>query len=162
MDFDHPFTLYAVWCDGFSNFRCGGAAWPTGVETDPNQQTPGHVAALYLRAAYNLPDGRRVECANDQFAADDQTPAINEFKMLHEILHTMGIVHPDAPHHAARGHTNDNPQDLMYSGDRNWDPTFIDPGNDDYFQTQHRDIIDLSRSVFLDPSPSDAEPPPGW
>ena len=76
-----------------------------------------------------------VDCAADQFSADGETPAINEFKMLHEILHTMGIVHPAAPHHTARGHVSDDEHDLMYSGDRPWRPSAIDPGHDDYFQT---------------------------
>lgn len=166
MGFNDPHTMYAVWYDGFSDFRCGGGSWPTGVTESPNQQLPGHVAALYLRAAYDALDANRrtvhVNCANDQFTTDGVTPAINEFKMVHEILHTMGIVHPAAPHHAERGHTGDNPQDLMYAGNQPWDPRFLDPGHDDYFQTRRTDLIDLSRSVFLDPLPPDAQPPPGW
>jgi hypothetical protein len=101
-----------------------------------------------------------VNCADDPFTADGVTPARNEFKMVHEILHTMGLVHPAAPHHAECGHTGDNPQDLMYAGDQPWDPRVIDPGHDDYFQTGRTDIIDLSRSVFLEPLPPDAQPLP--
>jgi hypothetical protein len=177
MGFNDPQTMYAVWYDGTSNHACGGASWPTGVTTTP-LQLRGHVAALYLRAAYDLLDANgqpvldangqpvQVNCANDQFTADGVTPAINEFKMLHEILHTMGLVHPNAPHHHAGGHTNDDPQDLLFRAPPglrvDWRPSAIDPGNDDYFWTGRTDIIDLSRSVFLDPLPPDAQPPPGW
>jgi hypothetical protein len=42
---------------------------------------------------------RQVNCANDQFTTDGVTPAIREFGMLHEILHTMGFVDPKALHH---------------------------------------------------------------
>jgi hypothetical protein len=51
MGFNDPHTMY----DGFSSFRCGGGSWPTGVTTDPIQLR-GHVAALYLRAAYDVLD----------------------------------------------------------------------------------------------------------
>jgi hypothetical protein len=153
----HAFTLYAVWYDGVSNHACGGGAWPHGVAPPPNEQVPGHLAALYLQGAFD-----NVDCAADAFSSDGETPAINEFKMLHEILHTMGIVSPAAPHHVRRGHVGDDEHDLMYAGDRIWRPSVIDAGHDDYFQTGRDDIIDLSRSVWLDPSPPNAQPPPGW
>ena len=164
MGINDPHTMYAVWYDGTSNRACGGGSWPTGVTPT---QVPGHVAALYLRAAYDVPDPaggppRRVNCADDQFTADGVTPAINELKMLHEILHSMGLVHPNAPHHHDGGHTNDNSQDLLYRGPLDWRPGAIDPGNDDYLWTGRTNIIDLSRSVFLEPLPPDAQPPPGW
>jgi hypothetical protein len=166
MGYNDPHTMYAVWYDGRSNHACGGASWPTGVTTTP-RQVPGHVAALYLRAAYEVPDPaggppRQVNCANDQFTTDGVTPAIREFGMLHEILHTMGLVDPKALHHHDGGHTSDNSQDLLYRGPLDWRPGAIDPGRDDYFRTGRTDIIDLSRSVFLDPLPPDAQPPPGW
>jgi hypothetical protein len=153
----HAFTLYAVWYDGVSHHACGGGAWPHGGTTPPNAQVPGHVAALYLQGAFD-----NVNCAADAFSPDGETPAINEFKMLHEILHTMGIVSPAAPHHVRRGHVSDDEHDLMYAGDRIWRPSVIDAGHDDYFQTGRDDIIDLSRSVWLDPTPPNAQPPPGW
>jgi hypothetical protein len=157
MGFDQAFTLYAAWYDGVSHHACGGGAWPHGVAPHPNEQVPGHLAALYLRGAFD-----NVDCAADEFSSDGVTPAINEFKMLHEILHTMGIVSPAAPHHVRRGHVSDDEHDLMWAGDGIWRPSVIDAGHDDYFQTGRTDIIDLSRSVWLDPSPPDAQPPPGW
>ena len=90
-------------------------------------------------------------------------PAINELKMLHEILHSMGLVHPNAPHHHDGGHTNDNSQDLLYRGPLDWRPGAIDPGNDDYLPTGRTNIIDLNRNaLFGQPLPPDAQPPPGW
>jgi hypothetical protein len=155
--FNHPQTLYAVWYYGASNnLKCGAGAWPNGVTSGENLQTPGHVAALYLKARFtDLVSGQTVNCAADHFAADDQTPAINEFKMLHEIVHTMGLVNPRAPHHHDRGHTNNDRQDLMYSGPPPWLPSIIDPGGDDY-------IDDLKSSVFVDPTVADPDAPPGW
>jgi hypothetical protein len=157
MGFDHPFTMYATWYHGVSNHACGGGAWPHGVAPPPNQQTPGHLAALFLWGHFG-----NVVCAADQFTSNGETPALQEFKMLHEILHTMGIVSPAAPHHVRRGHVSDDPQDLMYAGPLDWRPSVIDAGHDDYFQTGRTDINDLSRSVWLNPSPPNAQPPPGW
>ena len=162
MGFDQPFTMYAIWYDGTSNHACGGGAWPHGVAPPPNGQTPGHLAALYLRAAYDTPSGQHVNCAADAFSSDGETPAINEFKMLHEILHTMGIVSPAASHHVERGHVSDDAHDLMYAGPDTWLPSVIDAGHDDYFQTGRTDIVDLSRSVWLDPLPPNPQAPPGW
>ena len=82
--------------------------------------------------------------------------------MLHEILHTIGLVPAGAPHHCLAGHTGNNPNDLMYAGDDAWNPSVIDPYHQDYFRTGRTDIPDLSRSSFLDPLPAGAEPPPAW
>jgi hypothetical protein len=81
------------------------------VAPPPNQQTPGHLAALYLWGAFG-----NVVCADDQFTSDGETPALQEFKLLHEILHTMGIVSLGAPHQVGRGHVSDDAHDLMYAG----------------------------------------------
>jgi hypothetical protein len=147
--FDDPYRLYAVWYDGTSTFSCGGGAWPP--------ELAGHVAALYLQGRY---DG--VDCALDRFSSDGTTAEINELKMLHEILHTLGLVPRAAPHHTREGHTSDSPTDLMYAGPSSWEPSVLDVGHDDYFLTGRSDIPDLSRSVFLDPLPANPTPPPGW
>jgi hypothetical protein len=147
--YDDPYRLYAVWYDGTSTFSCGGGAWPPDLL--------GHVAALYLQGHY---DG--VDCSQDRFSSDGTTVELNELKMLHEILHTLGLVGQGAPHHTQRGHTSDSPTDLMYSGPSAWEPSVLDVGHDDYYLTGRTDIPDLSRSVFLDPLPADPTPPPGW
>jgi hypothetical protein len=147
--FDHPRTLYAVWYDGRSTTSCGGGAWPPELR--------GQVAALYLQGAYD-----DVICAADEFTRDGIEPAINEFKMLHEILHTMGFVPREAPHHTREGHTSDDKNDLMYAGPGVWTPSVIDVDHEDYFRTGRADIPDLSRSCFLEPLPPNAETPPAW
>jgi hypothetical protein len=150
--YDDPNRLYAVWYDGTSTFSCGGGAWPPDL--------PGHVAALYLQGHYGS-----VDCSRDRFSSDGTTVEINEFKMLHEILHTLGLVGRGAPHHTLEGHTSDSPTDLMYAGPPGppyWDPRVLDVGHDDYYLTGRTDIPDLSRSVFLDPLPAHPTPPPGW
>jgi hypothetical protein len=150
--YDDPYRLYAVWYDGTSTFSCGGGAWPP--------ELIGHVAALYLRGRYDNTD-----CSQDRFSSDGTTVEINELKMLHEIMHTLGFVAEDAPHHTQRGHTSDSHTDLMYAGPPGppfWDPSVLDVGHDDYYLTGRTDIPDLSRSVFLDPLPADPTPPPGW
>jgi hypothetical protein len=144
-----------------------GIASTSGDGGDDLHLVPRAARSAELRAAYEVPDPaggppRQVNCANDQFTTDGVTPAIREFGMLHEILHTMGLVDPKALHHHDGGRTSDNSQDLLYRGPLDWRPGAIDPGRDDYFRTGRTDIIDLSRSVFLDPLPPDAEPPPGW
>ena len=151
--YDDPYRLYAVWYDGTSTFSCGGGAWPPDLQ--------GHVAALYLKGRYDS-GGHTVDCAQDRFSSDGVTVEINELKMLHEIMHTLGLVGRGAPHHTREGHTSDSPRDLMYAGDEDWDPRVLDVGHDDYYLTGRTDIPDLGRSVFLDPLPTDPTPPPGW
>ena len=151
--YDDPHRLYAVWYDGTSTFSCGGGAWPP--------ELLGHVAALYLQGHYTA-DGQPVDCSQDRFSSDGTTVEINELKMLHEILHTLGLVGRGAPHHTREGHTSDDHTDLMYAGPLAWEPSVLDVGHDDYYLTGRTDIPDLSRSVFLDPLPVDPTPPPGW
>jgi hypothetical protein len=139
-----PHRVYAVWYDGTSHVSCGGGAWPPELE--------GSVAALYLRGNYPTADGGRVDCSADLFTADGVTPELNEFKMLHEILHTLGIVSQSAPHHTLRGHVSDDPRDLMYAGPEPWRPAVLDEGHDDYFETGRIDLADLSHSAFLAPA----------
>jgi hypothetical protein len=133
--YDDPHRLYAVWYDGTSTFSCGGGAWPP--------ELLGHVAALYLQGHYTA-DGQPVDCSHDRFSSDGTTVEINELKMLHEILHTLGLVGRRAPHHTRDGHTSDDPTDLMYAGPLAWEPSVLDVGHDDYYLTGRTDIPDLS------------------
>jgi len=150
--YDNPNRIYAVWYDGTSTYSCGGGAWPPTLM--------GHVAALYLQGRYD-----NVDCSRDEYSSDGVKPEINEFKMLHEILHTLGFVARRAPHHTRKGHVSDDPTDLMYAGPTGppyWQPSVLDVGHDDYYMTGRTDLPDLSRSVFLDPLPPHPMPPPGW
>jgi hypothetical protein len=46
--FNDARTHYAAWYYGSSNNqRCGAAAWPNGVTSGVNQQTPGHLEAVH-------------------------------------------------------------------------------------------------------------------
>lgn len=120
-----PGKLYAVYYDGGSTHACGGSAWPPRVQ--------GQVAAMYLRGA---PNG--VQCGAQSFVTSaTDFPKYWEFAMLHDILHTLGIVADVAPNHtvAYPGHVP-NRNDLMYGGSGSWiidATTVIDVGGDDYF-----------------------------
>ncbi len=144
-----PNKLYAVYYDGLSTYACGGGAWPPDLI--------GHVATLYLKGAYGS-----VVCDNDQFTSDINSMAINEYKMIHEILHTMGFVAACAPHHVRAGHTSDDPNDLLYAGDQAWYPNMLDFNHDDYYQTGNPNCPDLANSVFLEPLPASPQKPPSW
>jgi hypothetical protein len=135
--FNHPNKIYAVYYGGGSNFSCGGGAWPP--------ELPGEVAALYLRGT---PPGAP-PCATNSFASSEDRPGYLEFAMLHEILHTIGIVASCAPHHTLRGHVSDSPNDLMYAGSLPWQPSILDTGRDDYFRHNNASCLDLANSPYM-------------
>lgn len=120
-----PNKLYIVYYDGGSTYSCGGAAWPPKV--------PGQVAALYLRGT---PGG--IQCGAQQFVTSPtQFPGYWEFAMLHDLIHTLGIVAERAPNHTTRNpaHVPER-NDLMFGGPESWiigDMTVLDVGGDDYF-----------------------------
>jgi hypothetical protein len=158
--------LYAVYYGGSSALGCGGGAWPPDL--------PGHVAALYLAGE---PAGAR-PCASNPLGASPQVPGYLDYAMLHEILHTLGLVPAGAPNEHARGHVFDEAagptgaaRDLMYAGRSAGDPPWatgspqglqLDVGGDDYFG-HGRAQPDLARSSFMDPlPPGGGERPPRW
>ena len=63
-----------------------------------------------------------------------RTMGVMEYNMLHELLHALDFVDPDAPNHTESDphHVDDDPADIMYSGSEAWRPTAVDPGGDDY------------------------------
>lgn len=135
--FGAPGKIYAVYYGGGSTYACGGGAWPPTL--------PGIVAAQYLKGT---PPGA-IPCANNPVGADPLIPGYEEFAMLHEILHTMGLVATCAPHHTRAGHTSDDPRDLMYAGPEPWRPLFLDVGHDDYYAHGVAGCPDLARSGYL-------------
>jgi hypothetical protein len=149
LGYTDPLTVYAVWYEGTNTTACASGAWPP--------ELIAHVAAVYLRAHYE-----DVDCAANSFSADGVQPEYPDYSMLHEILHTIGLVATCAPHHTRSGHTSDGEKDLMWAGDGQWQPSVLDVGHDDYYKTGRSDCADLSRSALLDPLPPDAEAPPGW
>jgi hypothetical protein len=121
-----PGKQYAVYYDGTSTYACGGASWPPDL--------PGQLVAMYLRG---LPQSA-VPCSTAVFVTSPgEFPRYWEFAMLHDILHSLGIVSRQAPHHtvAYPGHVPE-PRDLMYAGPGPWQigPSgVVDIDNDDYF-----------------------------
>jgi hypothetical protein len=88
-----------------------------------------------------------------------------EIGLLHEIFHTLGAAAECAPHHFERGHVSGSNKDLLYRGAEYWDVgpnTLLDIDKDDYWGHGRSDCLDVSKSVFLDPLPADAVPPPKW
>ena len=144
--FDSSNKIYAVYYDGSSSFSCGGGAWPPTLV--------GNVAAIYLNG---LPDSS-VPCSSQPFAASGGSPAYREYSMLHEILHTIGIVCASAPNFVLSGHVSDNPDDLMWAGSGSWmpdgyDAAILDYNRDDYYTADVPGCVDLSTSGFLEPAP---------
>lgn len=89
--------LYAVFYGGGSTYACGGGAWPPVLL--------GVVAAQYLKGTPpNSPP-----CANNPVGANPNQPGYEDFAMLHELLHTMGLVATCAPHQVLSGHVSDSP-----------------------------------------------------
>ena len=143
--------LYLVYYGGRSTYSCGGAAWPPELR--------GSVGALYLNGE---PPGFP-PCNNGSSpGASPVRMGYWEFSAAHELFHLFGAVATCAPHHALRGHVDDDPRDLMYAGPEPWRPQFVDIGRDDYFG-HRRACLDVEDSPFMRPvHPSSAhamEPP---
>jgi hypothetical protein len=140
--------IYAVYYDGSSTFSRGGGAWPPTLI--------GNVAALYLHGA---PPGAPA-CDTNSLATSTTRPGYLEFAMVHEIMHTLGLVPTCAPHQWRQGHVPE-PNDLMYAGDVPWQlPPTLDIGHDDYYKANIAGCPDLAKSVYLTPTPAGAQPPP--
>lgn len=147
--------LYVVYYDGLlvtPEGFCGLAAFPPkGI---------GQTAVLLLRGYNPTYD---LTCPRNFTKSVDFT-GFFEITILHEVLHLLGLAADCAPH-AEGGHVNDSAQDLMYfQYDGSYSPLFtmLDYGNDDYYNHGRSDCPDLARSVFLEPLPAQAEPPPRW
>ena len=135
LGFNSPSKLLAVYYDGTSTFACGGGAWPPAL--------PWTAGMLYLRATY----GAGFLCYEP--ARSNAGLQIMDLAILHELLHTIGMVPTCAPHHTRAGHVSDSPQDLMYAGVQPWVPTTLDVGRDDYFDAPVAGCPDLADSPYL-------------
>jgi hypothetical protein len=144
--------LELVYYGGDADSTCGGGPYP------PN--LIGRVGALYLKGTFDDPN--IPPCASSPVGASLDQPGYVDFSALHELLHALGLAPGCAPHHTLQGHVSDSPQDLMYAGAEPWTPSILDLGKDDYLDHEIPDCPDLGRSVFLEPLPVDATPPPGW
>jgi hypothetical protein len=129
--------LYAAYYDGRSTFSCGGGFWPPTL--------PGNVVALYLKGT---PPGAP-PCDTNALGLTRFAAGYLEFSMLHEIFHSLGAAPRCAPHHTREGHVSDDPRDLMYAGDKPWQPSILDIGHDDYFGHAKNGCLDLQDSEYI-------------
>lgn len=149
LGFNDTRKIYAVYYDGSSTAGCGAGPWAPHLS--------GDVGIEYLQGTSGL-----VQCSGNIVGESPVTPHYFDFAMLHEIMHTLGMVPACAPHQTQGGHVSDSPTDLMYAGPLPWRPAVLDLNHDDYYRANIPGCLDLTTSAFLDPSPGDALPPPGW
>jgi len=73
--------------------------------------------------------------------------------MAHELFHAFGAVAPCATNYASdhAAHVDDDPNDLMYSGDRFGIPIELDERRDDYFDHKIPGCVDTADSPYLEP-----------
>jgi hypothetical protein len=139
--------LYAVFYGGGSAYACGGGAWPPTL--------PGVVAAMYLKGT---PSGS--SCALNRVGASATVPGYADISMVHELLHTMGIVGSCAPHFTQAGHVSDDPRDLMYAGPLRWRPSILDLGHDGLLRSRDRGLPGSREDVMARPVISALASPP--
>ncbi len=158
--------LYAVYYEGSSTYACGAGAYPPLITA--------RVGTMYLGG---LPIGQSVPCGQSHpWGQDSLVPNYIDYGMLHELVHSMGIVPASSPNQHQFGHVFDSNavapnRDLMYSprmggNDPGWatsDPAglVLDLGKDDYFTAQSAEL-DLARMSLLSPLPDGATRPSGW
>ncbi len=147
--YSNPQKIYAVFYDGGNNAACAGGPTPPSLI--------GRVSVFYLRGT--IPGA--TPCSANPFASTETNPGYVEFAMTHEVFHALGAVPSCAPHYSAF-HVNDDPRDLMYAGSLPWNPSILDVNHDDYWGHGRAGCTDISKSVFLNPTPPGALVPPGW
>jgi hypothetical protein len=133
-----PGKLYAMYYDGLSTTACGSGSWPPAV--------PGILGALYITSTF----WNTVGDPCDVPAASLAGLQLMDLAMLHEVVHTLGIVPTCAPHSTGNGHVSDSPTDLMYAGTQDWHPSVLDVGRDDYFDAHIPGCADLADSPYLE------------
>jgi hypothetical protein len=137
-----PNKIYAVYYDGQSTAACGGGAWPPLLK--------GIVGAIYLPSTYWNTAGD--PCYVPQASLSGMN--LMDFAILHELMHTIGIVPLCSPHQTRAGHVSDSPTDLMYAGNEDWHPSVLDIGHDDYFDAHIPGCLDLTDSPYYDANDS--------
>jgi hypothetical protein len=159
-----PNKLYAVFYEGTSLYACGGGAYPPLII--------GRVGAMYLRAQ---PPGTVEPCDTLPWGRETLVPGYVDYGILHEVVHSLGLVPPSSVNQHTVGHVYDvnapaPERDLMYSPrpgmpDPFWavtDPAglVLDLNSDDYYDTGTAD--DLATSSLIAPLPVNAHRPIGW
>jgi len=144
--FSAPNKLYAAYYSGRLE-KCGQGPQPPDL--------PGNVVVLAPKTLH----------CQEAFPASSP-PSTWEFTLIHEVFHALGAVSTDAPDHCddpkcAPGHVNKPPHDLMSAPDWKF-PSLLDDGRNDYWGHSNPAFVDVSKSEFLDPTPTSSEPPPIW
>lgn len=149
--FTAPNKLYAAYYSGRLE-KCGQGPYPPSI--------PGNVVVLAPKTPQCL----------EPFPASSP-PADWEFTLIHEVFHALGAVSPKAPHHCraeepakecdAPGHVKGHPYDLMAAPDWRF-PSVLDDGKDDYWGHSDITLVDVSKSKFLEPTPTRSTLPPIW
>jgi hypothetical protein len=125
---------------------------------------------MYLQA---IPTGLSQTCGSSfPWGQASLVPQYVDYGILHELVHSMGIVAMSSPHQHSTGHVFDlgaaNPNtDLMYSPrpsmpDPGWATNtglVIDINSDDYYNAG---AVDLATMSLLSPLPTGAVRPTGW
>jgi hypothetical protein len=158
--------LYAVYYEGSSTYACGAGAYPPVITA--------RVGTMYLGG---LPIGQTVPCGQSYpWGQASLVPNYIDYGMLHELVHSMGIVPTSSPNQHQLGHVFDfngvaPNRDLMYSprvgaNDPGWATNdaaglVLDLGKDDYF-TAANAAIDLATMSLISPLPERATRPIGW
>lgn len=110
---------YVIYYDGEGDWACGGSSWgPNGSQS----------AAFYLKT-----NSYYADCSAVTFTNNVSVMKYWEYVMLHESMHTIGLVSTCAPNSDGSNNVDDDPRDLMYTGPQIWRPSMVDVNNDDYF-----------------------------
>ena len=103
-----------------------------------------------------------IPCSASQFSSAAAPARYWEWTLAHEIVHGLGFVDPCASNFndSNRGHTTDDPEDLMYAGPGSGFPTTIDVNQDDYYgaNVPAGCARNLFFSAFLEPRDGDQIP----
>ena len=130
-----PDKIYAVWHPSIS--RAPGTVL-CGVQTE-------HESVSYAFSFFERVVGGKNICVNQPVT------------MVHELFHAFGAVAPCATNYASdddglqSAHVDDDPNDLMYSGERSGIPIELDEGRDDYFEHDIPGCVDTADSPYLGP-----------
>lgn len=152
----------------------------TGITgTDVTLASP--LSAAHAVGEMILGDVRPPDCRSNPFSANGISLGYTDYSGPHEVLHTLGIVASAAKFYSttAPGHLTEasagGTSDLMYQGAMPWtcsgpihanpqvSPCVLDPAHENYMALPSGSAaIDLAQSVFLEPTPPNAQVPPGW
>jgi hypothetical protein len=141
--YDAPGVINAIFFEGTEpdGMTCGAAPSP--------DDAPANSATLFLQS----------DCQVFPFADPGDPADFWELTFMHEIFHELGAVLDCAPN-ADAGHVDD-PHDLMYGGETDWDyPVRLDVDHDDYYGTGRNACYDTARSPYLIPNEAETEPFP--